>query len=220
MLRYKTIIIIVFLLMATLGQAQEHTRFLDIPLDWQADSLVQELRNRGLQQDDRYELSGRIASLDVWLTVCPSKDSSKVSRIVLSTRHQQGHSLRDDYKNLMKWMRHHYGAPDWESTVRSHAFARWYVGFDRDIVMISTATPSVEIWFYENHQRRHFDYYAILKYCERNPSETAPFLTAQECVTWHDSVERPVVRKTGKSRYVRKASTARRHKGKTRRRRR
>jgi len=220
MRHHKAIIIALFLFAATLGRAQEHTRFLDLPLDMRADSLVQELRNRGLQQESDHELSGRVAGLDVWLTVYPSKDSSAVSRIVLTTKQQQGHSLRDDYKNLMKWMRHHYHAPDWESTVRDHAFARWYVGFDRDIVMISTATPSIEIWFYDNHQKRHFDYYAILKYCERYPSDTAPFMTAQECVTWHDSVARPVVRKSAKSRYVRKSSTARRHKGKSRRRRR
>ena len=104
--------------------------------------------------------------------------------MLLSTRYQQGRTQRDDYKKMMKWMRHHYGAPNWESTVRGHAFARWYVGFDRDIVMITTASSGIEIWFYENHQRRNIDYYAILKYCERNPAPNLPLMTAQESVTW------------------------------------
>jgi hypothetical protein len=191
----NTIFIALMLLFAALGKAQEHTRFLDLPLDMAPDSLVEQLSRRGLVQEDAYELSGHIAGLSVWLTVSPAKDSSRVSRIVLSTRYQQGHSQRDDVKALMKWLRHHYGDPTWESTVRGHAFARWFVDYDHDIVLIATAHEAVEVWFYEDHSRRHYDYYAILKYCERNPSDDAPFYTAQECVTWHDSIDRPVVRK-------------------------
>ena len=91
-------------------------------------------------------------------------------------------------------MRHHYGAPHWESTVRGHAFARWYLDFDRDIVMIATAKSSVDIWFYDNHSKRNIDYYSILKYCERNPSDDVPYYTARECVTWR-STSVPIVRK-------------------------
>lgn len=219
MARKTTLFIIATLLLTTLCRAQEHTRFLDLPLDMAADSMVDQLSRRGLVQEDVYELSGRIAGLQVWITVTPAKDSARVSRIVLSTRHQQGHSQRDDVKALMRWLHHHYGAPTWQSTVRGHAFARWFVDFDRDIVLIATANGAVEVWFYDDHKRRHFDYYAILKYCERNPSDDVPFYTARECVTWHDSVARPAPRKIAKghkAKYKKKVKTRRR--GKVRRR--
>ena len=173
-----------FLTCLTTIQAQEHTRFIDQSLDLTPDELVETLNDKGLQQEDRYELSGRIAGLDVWLYVNVSKDSTKINHVLLTTQIQQGNTLRDDYVTLRKWMQKHYGAPTWESTVRSHPFARWYVGFDRDIVMIATASKGVEIWFYENHQRRNVDYYAILKYCERNPAPNLPMMTARESVTW------------------------------------
>lgn len=173
-----------FLVCLTAVQAQEHTCFIDQPLDLPPDELVDALQDKGLQQEDRYELSGRIAGLDVWLYVNVSKDSTKINHILLTTQLQQGNTLRDDYVALRKWMQKHYGAPTWESTVRSHPFARWYVGFDHDIVMIATASSGIEIWFYENHQRRNIDYYAILKYCERNPASNLPMMTAQESVTW------------------------------------
>lgn len=173
-----------FLVCLTAVQAQEHTCFINQPLDLPPDELVDALQEKGLQQEDRYELSGRIAGLDVWLYVNVSKDSTKINHILLTTQLQQGNTLRDDYVALRKWMQKHYGAPTWESTVRSHPFARWYVGFDHDIVMIATASSGIEIWFYENHQRRNIDYYAILKYCERNPASNLPMMTAQESVTW------------------------------------
>lgn len=173
-----------FFVCLTAVQAQEHTCFIDQPLDLPPDELVDALQEKGLQQEDRYELSGRIAGLDVWLYVNVSKDSTKINHILLTTQLQQGNTLRDDYVALRKWMQKHYGAPTWESTVRSHPFARWYVGFDHDIVMIATASSGIEIWFYENHQRRNIDYYAILKYCERNPASNLPMMTAQESVTW------------------------------------
>lgn len=173
-----------FLACLTAVQAQEHTRFVDQPLDLTPEEIVEALEDKGLQQEDRYELSGRIAGLDVWLYVNVSKDSTKINHLLLTTQMQQGNTLRDDYIALRKWMQKHYGAPTWESTVRSHPFARWYVGFDRDIVMIATASAGIEIWFYENHQRRNIDYYAILKYCERNPAPNLPMMTARESVTW------------------------------------
>ena len=103
-------------------------------------------------------------------------------------------------------MQKHYGAPTWESTVRSHPFARWYVGFDRDIVMIATASAGIEIWFYENHQRRNIDYYAILKYCERNPAPNLPMMTAQESVTWKSTGDTSSFNKKVVKRKVRKAT--------------
>ena len=180
----KYIVSISFLTCLTTAQAQEHTRFLDQPLDLHPDELMDALEDKGLQREDRYELSGRVAGLDAWFYVNVSKDSTQINHLLLTTQMQQGNTLRDDYAALRKWMQKHYGAPTWDSTVRSHPFARWYVGFDRDIVMIATASSGIEIWFYENHLRRNIDYYAILKYCERNPAPNLPLMTARESVTW------------------------------------
>ena len=110
----------------------------------------------------------------------------------------------------MKWMQKHYGKPTWESTVRSHRFARWYVDYDRDIVMIATAQSTVEIWFYENHTVRNIDYYAILKYCERNPNDDVPYYTAEDCVTWKSTAPPEVHKKKISKR--RKASRRHRYK--------
>ena len=187
----KYIAILAIFTSLTAVRAQEHTRFLDLPLDLTPEEIVEALEDKGLQQEDkglqqedRYELSGRIAGLDVWMYVNVGKDSTKINHLLLTSQQQQGNTQRDDYVALRKWMQKHYGAPTWESTVRSHSFARWYVGFDRDIVMIATASAGVEIWFYENHQRRNIDYYAILKYCERNPAPGLPVMFARDNVTW------------------------------------
>ena len=139
------------------AKADDHTRFMDLPLSLSPAEMIEELSLKGMQQEDSFSLSGRISGLDVWLNLNSNRDTSALNSMMLSTRYQQGRTQRDDYKKMMKWMRHHYGDPTWESTVRGHAFARWYVGFDRDIVMIATASAGVEIWFYENHQRRNID---------------------------------------------------------------
>ena len=175
-------------------KADDHTKFLDLPLSLSPAEMIEELRLKGMQQEDSFSMSGRISGLDVWLNLNSSRDTSVLNSMMLSTRYQQGRTQRDDYKKMMKWMRHHYGDPTWESTVRGHSFARWYVGFDRDIVMIATAKSSVDIWFYDNHSKRNIDYYSILKYCERNPSDDVPYYTARECVTWR-STSVPVVKK-------------------------
>ena len=175
-------------------KADDHTNFMGLPLSLSPAEMIDELSNRGMQQEDSFSLSGRISGLNVWLNLNSNRDTSALNSMLLSTRYQQGRSQRDDYKKMMKWMRHHYGAPHWESTVRGHAFARWYVDFDRDIVMIATAKSSVDIWFYDNHSKRNIDYYSILKYCERNPSDDVPYYTARECVTWR-STSVPIVRK-------------------------
>ena len=175
-------------------KADDHTEFLGLPLSLSPMEMIEELSNRGMQQEGSFSLSGRISGLNVWLNLNSNRDTSALNSMQLSTRYQQGRSQRDDYKKMMKWMRHHYGAPHWESTVRGHAFARWYLDFDRDIVMIATAKSSVDIWFYDNHSKRNIDYYSILKYCERNPSDDVPYYTARECVTWR-STSVPIVRK-------------------------
>lgn len=178
------------------AKADDHTNFMGLPLSLSPAEMIDELSNRGMQQEDSFSLSGRISGLNVWLNLNSNRDTSALNSMLLSTRYQQGRTQRDDYKKMMKWMRHHYGAPNWESTVRGHAFARWYIGFDRDIVMIATAKSSVDIWFYDNHSKRNVDYYSILKYCERNPSDDVPYYTARECVTWRSSsvptVKKPV----------------------------
>ena len=202
----KYIVFLTFLTCLTPIQGQMHTRFVDQPLDLTPDELIDALVDKGLQQEDRYELSGRIAGLDIWLYVNVSKDSTKINHLLLTTQVQQGNTLRDDYVALRKWMQKPYGAPTWESTVRSHPFARWYVGFDRDIVMIATASAGIEIWFYENHQRRNIDYYAILKYCERNPAPNLPMMTAQESVTWKSTGDTSSFNKKVVKRKVRKAT--------------
>lgn len=201
----KYITIFVFFTSLTAVCAQEHTRFIDLPLDLAPEEIIETLEDKGLQREDLYELSGRIAGLDVWLYVNVSKDSTKVNQLLLTTQTQQGKTLRDDYVALRKWMQKHYGTPTWESTVRSHSFARWYVGYDRDIVMIATASAGVEIWFYENHQRRNIDYYAILKYCERNPAPDMPVMYARDNVTWKSTGDTSTVKKKVAKR-VRKVS--------------
>ncbi len=176
-------------------QAQEHTRFLDFRLDMAPSELIKVLEEKGLTQEDSFEMSGKVAGLDAWLYVNVAKDSARINHVLLTTQEQQGSSIHHDFTALKRWMQKHYGAPNWEGTVRSHPFARWYVGPDRDIVMITTASSGVEIWFYENHQIRHFDYYAILKYCERNPAQGVPHLTAKEQVTWKSTGSGPSVKK-------------------------
>lgn len=175
----------------TLAFAQQHTEFVRLPLTLSPEEMMQQLEEKGLQREDSCSLSGRIAGLDVWLHVEANRDTTGCSHIMVTTQEQQGHSRNHDYKALKKWLCKHYGNPTWESTVRSHPFARWFIDFDHDIVLISKATTATEVWFYENHRVRDFDYYAILKCCERMPLvDGIPYYTAQEQVTWEN---KPVV---------------------------
>lgn len=207
----KTLLAIcLFSFLCSSGKADDHTKFLDLPLSLSPAEMMNELSRKGMQQEDVFSLSGRISGLDVWLDLNSSRDTASLNSMLLSTRYQQGKTQRDDYKKMMKWMRRHYGDPTWESTVRGHAFARWYIGFDRDIVMIATAKSSVDIWFYDNHLKRNIDYYSILKYCERNPSDDVPYYTAREQVTWR-STSVPVKKKPaakGKAKRRRKVHKA------------
>ena len=206
--------------------ADGHTQFLGLSLGMQPTQLIADLQDKGLQQKDAHIMTGRLAGLDVQLFMNFNKDTTSVNNLQLTTRHLSGRDQRDDYATLMKWMRKHYGAPTWESTVRGHAFARWYVGFDRDIVMIASAPSAVDVWFYDNHKMRNEDYYSILKYCERNPVEEVPYYTARQCVTWRSAMvptAKKIVKGKGKHK-LHKVSHSRHHKakakGKARRRRR
>ena len=85
--------------------------------------------------------------------------------------------------------------------------------------MIANAQSSVEIWFYENHQVRNIDYYAILKYCERHPSDDVPFYTAEDCVTWKSTAPVVVAKKKVTKKHRRSRQRSKRAKTKRRRRR-
>lgn len=206
MVRNRLIKVFLLAFLPLMAVAQKHTEFVGLSLEMAPDSLAELLADKGLQEEDNYEFSGRIAGLDTWIHIEANKDTTGCNCLVLSTQEQQGHSLNDDYKALMHWMQKHYGKPTWEGHVRSHPFARWIVDFDRDIVMIATASSGVEIWFYENHRVRHIDYYAILKYCERHPILGIPFYTAQEQVTWQSTAP-PVV--TSKKKVTKRPKTRR-----------
>ncbi len=194
--------------------AEEHTEFVGLSLAQAPDSLVAQLAGKGLQPETGYDLSGRIAGLDTWIHIEANNDTTGCNYLMVSTQEQQGNALRDDFVALLEWMKKRYGQPVWQGRVRSHPFARWVVGFDRDIVLVSTASAGVEIWFYENHQARHIDYYAILKYCERHPVPGVPFYTAEEQVTWQSTAP-PVVsvkqKVTKRHKARRKARRAKRH---------
>ncbi len=198
-------LVCLFGMLQTPLKADEHTKFMGLPLSLSPAEMIEELTQKGMQQEDGSSLSGRVSGLDVWVDLNKNGDTSALNSMKLTTRYQQGPTLRDDFQQLLQWMRLNYGEPTWQSTVRGHDFARWYLGFDRDIVMIATAKSTVDIWFYDNHKKRNIDYYSILKYCERNPSEGVPNYSARECVTWK-STTAPKVNKSKKYRkYKRKA---------------
>ncbi len=191
----KIIQILLLLFLPLVTVAQKHTEFVGLSLAQAPDLLAEKLVEKGLHREYGNDLSGRIAGLDVWLRIGVNKDSVGCNYLLLTTRHQQGISLQEDYATLMRWMQKKYGQPTWESTVRSHRFARWFVDFDRDIVMVATASAGVEVWFYENHQVRNVDYYAILKYCERYPNDNVPYYTAEDQVTWKSTAPPEVTKK-------------------------
>ncbi len=196
----KKIIIIVFLAFSMAVQADNHTSIVGLSLGMQPENLMNELCKKGLSQEDEHTLTGKLAGIDVLLRMYCSKDSNRINSILLTTFKSMGGNQQETYSVLMKWMRKHYGLPTWESYVRSHPFARWYVQQDRDIVMVATGASTVEVWFYENHRNRNVDYYSILKYCERNPVEGVPHLTAQQSVTWKNTAPSRSFKKKAKGR--------------------
>lgn len=196
--------------------AQQNVRFTDLPLTLTPEEMIRSLEAKGMHLvmgtgiPNTYRLTAQIAGLFVTLDINCSRDTMHIEQMHLSTQPAK-RSLHDDYKAMMHWMQTHYGAPDWESFVRSHPFARWYVGFDRDIVLIATAKSTIEVWFYNNHHQRHFDYYAILKYCEQHPVDSAPHLTARESVTWRSATP-PTAKKKSSKRHLRKKTSKRKTK--------
>ncbi|MBQ4387052.1 MAG: hypothetical protein II822_05580 [Prevotella sp.] len=212
----KIIQILLLLFLPLVTVAQKHTEFVGLSLAQAPDELAEKLVEKGLHREFGNELSGRIAGLDVWLRIGVNKDSVGCSYLLLTTRQQQGVSMQEDYVTLMRWMQKKYGQPTWESTVRSHRFARWFIDFDHDIVMVATASAGVEVWFYENHQVRNVDYYAILKYCERYPNDDVPYYTAEDQVTWKSTAPPEVTKKKVSKRHRK----VRRHRTKAKRKRR
>ncbi len=196
----KRIILVLFIALSLTAQADHHTSIVGLSLDMQPEHLMKELTKRGLYQEDEQTLTGKLEGIDVLLRMYCSKDSSRVNSILLTTMKSLGGNQRETYSTLMKWMHKNYGAPTWESSVRSHPFARWYVQYDRDIVMVATGASTVEVWFYENHNQRNIDYYSILKYCERNPVDGVPHMTAQESITWKSKTPSQSFKKKAKGR--------------------
>ena len=149
------------------AKTQDHVRFVDLPLSYSPEEMIQELQGRGLHLmmgtglPNTYRLTGHITGLNVYLDVNCSKDTLHVNNLLLQT-HQTSRSVREDYHELMKWMKKHYGEPTWEATVRSHPFARWYVDFDKDIVMIATAKQTVFLCQPSTAQYRLLCYFKVL----------------------------------------------------------
>ena len=223
----KNILLFMFSMATVVAFATDrHVTLAGLSLDMSRDELIGQLVDKGLQQADSTTLTGRVAGLDVLLSVNTPKVLGTINHVLLTTQYRQGNSQQEDYDALLHWMKKQYGWPDWEATVRSHRFARWFVGFDRDIVLIAKASQAVEVWFYENHQKRDFDYYAILKYCETHPAKGVPHYTARECVVWKgdapaESVKsKTAVKKKGRSARQRQARARHRSKGRSARRRR
>lgn len=220
MIRKYILSIIAATFFAIMSAAQPNIRLADLPLSLSPDQMVEQLQQKGMHLvmgaglTDTYRLTGKLAGLNVYVDVNYAKDSLHINHLRLST-HKAARTILEDYTTVMRWMEKHYGKPTWESTVRSHPFARWYIGFDCDIVLIATAKSTIEVYFYNNHQKRNIDYYAILKYCERNPVDTAPHLTARESVTWRSS-SAPVVKKKPSKRHLRKKASKSRRKSKAR----
>ena len=174
------------------AKTQDHVRFVNLPLSYSPEEMIQELQGRGLHLmmgtglPNTYRLTGHITGLNVYLDVNCSKDTLHVNNLLLQT-HQTSRSVREDYHELMKWMKKHYGEPTWEATVRSHPFARWYVDFDK---------------------RRHDQ-------GRGNPVDAVPHLSARACVTWR-SDSMPSVKKKPSTRQLRKKASKSRRKVKAR----
>lgn len=204
--------------MGIAAHADDHTRFQELSLDMNPQQLLQELERRGMQREGDRHLLWHLSDMDITIRLNCKNDTAGINCLTMETCSTGTRDPKGDYALLMKWMRKGYGVPTWEGTVRSHPFARWYVAPDRDIVMITTGGQTVEVWFYENHQRRNVDYYSILKYCERHPADGVPYLTASEAVTWKSSA--PVAKKKPSRHHMRKKASKSRRKARGHKRRR
>ena len=168
-----------------------HVEFMGKPLSCTPAEMATAMARQGIDvgatDTVRHELrlaAAAIGDTEVDITISCDQTFSKINHIRLATPREDSRYWREDYKNLTEWLRAEYGEPDWEGTVRGHSFARWFVDFDHDIVIVTTGQETVEVYFYENHQQRNIDYYSILKFCEKNPADGVPLLTAAESITW------------------------------------
>ncbi len=212
-MKRKYLLLIVFAIHITVASGSQHDiRFADLPMSLSPNEMVERLVQKGLQRMDNFEksnyfwLTGRVAGMNADVHINYTRDSMAINYLCLST-HKASNTVMEDYTKLMRWMEKYYGKPNWESTVRSHPFARWYIGFDCDIVLVATAKSNVEVYFYNNHLKRNIDYYAIMKYCERNPVDNVPHLTAREYVTWRSSSAPTAQKKPSKRHHLRKKAS-------------
>ena len=191
--------------------SEEHVWLLDVPLSATPQQLLEAMQHHGIRYDRQetsrhtYLLKGRLSGMELTIEVRCNKDDSKINLVKFYTAKHR--NQREDYDRLLHWLQKEYDEPDWRGTVRGHSFCRWFIDFDRDILLMAAGDGTVEAWFYENHQQRNIDYYAILKYCERNPATDIPFLTAQESVTWKSDTM-PVTRKHVAKRHGKKRASA------------
>lgn len=192
---------------------QEHVELLGISLSSLPQDMVKALTDNGLYMEctdsakRTYHMAGMLDEMDLTAEVHYTKDSTHINLVKLSSL--PGTNQKEEYASMLRWLRQEYGNPDWHGTVRSHHFCRWFVDFDRDIILIATGKGTVEVWLYENHQQRNIDYYSILKYCEKNPADDVPFLTANESITWKRN-DSTAVRRHVATRHKKRAATKRR----------
>ena len=197
-------------------QTEEHVYLLGVPLNATPEQLLDAMQHHGIRYDrmevhrHTHLLKGRLSGMEVTIEVRCNKDDTKINLVKFHTAKYR--NQREDYERMRRWLQKEYDAPDWDGTVRNHHFCRWFVDFDRDILLMAAGDGTVEVWFYENHQQRNIDYYSILKYCERNPAADIPFLTAQESVTWKSDTM-PVVRKHVAKRHGKRSSLKKRKNG-------
>ena len=201
-------------------QAEEHVRLFGISLGDSLPALLSEMQRQGMQIVDidsarrNVFMSGPIADIEMLVDIFTDRPLRGVHCIRMSSPKSDDRNQRADFHDLYDWLVDEYDHPDWSGTVRGHHFCRWFADFDRDIVLIATGSGNVEIWFYENHQKRNIDYYSILKYCEKNPAADVPMLTAAESVTWKRSdsttIRRHVATRHKKRSALRRASAAKR----------
>ena len=82
--------IVLLLLLPFMAMAQKHTEFVGLSLSQSPEELTEKLVEKGLQRDYSNSFSGRIAGLNVWLSIAANKDTIGCSHMVLTTRTQQG----------------------------------------------------------------------------------------------------------------------------------
>ena len=199
------------------AQAQvpsEHVELLGVKLSATPQELIDQMEENSLLLDyiDSAKhicyLSGTMGAMPITVEIRCNKNMTKINLVKMKTAPDR--NQHEDYDRMLRWLRKEYDEPDWQGIVRSHRFCRWFCDFDHDIILIATGEGTVESWFYENHQQRNIDYYSILKYCEKNPSDNVPFLTAAESVTWKRNDSTTVVRRHVATRHKRRAAVRKR----------